>query len=66
MIKFRYENHGSIVLARPLNRRSRAWVRRTAPDNAQFFGEALAIEPRYVADFCMHVRFANTEDMEHD
>lgn len=42
------ENHGSIILMRPLDAAARAWLQQTAPEDAQFMGDALAIEPRYV------------------
>lgn len=42
------ENHGSIILMRPLDDAARTWLRETAPEDAQFMGDALAIEPRYV------------------
>jgi hypothetical protein len=43
------ENHGSIVLVRPHTRAARDWIRDNVEDTAQYFGQALAIEPRYVA-----------------
>jgi hypothetical protein len=42
------ENHGSIWLLRPLDGAAREWLNETAPSDAQFFGDALVIEPRYV------------------
>lgn len=42
------ENHGSIWLLRPLDNAAKEWLSETAPSDAQFFGDALAIEPRYV------------------
>jgi hypothetical protein len=45
---FTLENHGSIFLMRPRTKRAAAWLTDTAPDDAQFFADALAIEPRYV------------------
>ena len=47
----RIENHGSICLARPETAAQREWLLETAPEDAQFFGDALALEPRYVGDF---------------
>ena len=46
---FSLENHGSIVLMRPNTAAARRWLEATSPDDAQFFGRAMAIEPRYVA-----------------
>lgn len=47
-MKIQLENHGTIVLARPLDDEAREWLLRTAPEDAQFWGEALVIEPRFV------------------
>lgn len=44
----RLENHGSIWLLRPLDVKAQEWLRETAPDEAQFMGDAMAIERRYV------------------
>lgn len=46
--QFQLENHGSLFLVRPLNDAAREWLQRTAPEDAQFMGEAMAVEPRYV------------------
>lgn len=51
-IDIRLENHGSLYLARPLTDAAKEWINRTAPEDAQFLGNALAIEPRYVSGFC--------------
>ena len=46
----RIENHGSIYLLRSESRRAHEWlVEHTDQDAAQWFGEALVVEPRYVA-----------------
>lgn len=47
-MRFQVENHGSICLIRPLSSRAAKWLRETAPEEAQFLGKALAVEPRYV------------------
>ena len=43
------ENHVSIALVRPHTRAARDWIRGNVEDTAQYFGAALAVEPRYVA-----------------
>jgi hypothetical protein len=48
-IDVRVENRGSIVLLRPHTRAARDWIRDNVEDTAQYFGAALAVEPRYVA-----------------
>ena len=47
---FQLENHGSIFLIRPLNDAANQWLRETAPEDAQFFGDAMVVEPRYVRE----------------
>ncbi len=39
---------GSVVLVEPLTSRARAWLMNYAQKDAQWDGEALAVEPRYV------------------
>jgi hypothetical protein len=51
-LDFQLENHGSLFLLRPLNSTARDWMGDHLPmDNpeAQFWGDAIVIEPRYVA-----------------
>jgi hypothetical protein len=45
---FSVENHGSIVLVRPLTDDVRAWLEAHTDEEAQWFGRALVVEPRYV------------------
>jgi len=42
-------NHGSIVLFHLNTREASAWVEENVTREAQFFGMALVVEPRYVA-----------------
>jgi len=44
----RIENHGSIVLLRPLDDDCRTWL--LSHTDGSWFGDALAVEPRYVMD----------------
>lgn len=48
MVDLRVENHGSLMLVRPLTDAGKEWLKETAPDDAQFMGAAMAVEPRYV------------------
>lgn len=41
------ENHGSIFLFRPVSNKGRQWLHATAPEDAQWWGLALAVEHRY-------------------
>lgn len=45
---FRCENHGSLFLLRPLTRSAHSWIEEHVPSDAQWFGNALVIEHRYV------------------
>lgn len=49
---FDVENHGSLVLVRPLTLAALAWLEANVADEgedmAQWFGGALVVEPRYV------------------
>lgn len=42
------EDHGSIVLLRPLTKRTREWLEENTDPDAQWWGGALVVEPRYV------------------
>ncbi len=43
------ENHGSIVLLRPITSNARAWIDENVAWE-QSFGNAIVVEPRYVGD----------------
>ena len=45
---FSVEDHGSIVLVRPLTGDVHDWLVEHTDDEAQWFGNALVVEPRYV------------------
>jgi hypothetical protein len=45
---FRVEDHGSIVLVRPLTDDCREWLYEVT--EGSWFGGALVVEPRYVED----------------
>jgi hypothetical protein len=47
---FNIENHGTIVLIRPLTGDVKDWLVEHTNDEAQWFGNALVVEPRYVGD----------------
>jgi hypothetical protein len=49
---FELENHGSVFLLRPLNSAAKNWMSEHLPiddPETQFWGDSIAIEPRYVA-----------------
>jgi hypothetical protein len=45
---FDVENHGTIVLVRPHTPDVRAWLEEHTDEEAQWFGGALVVEPRYL------------------
>lgn len=47
------ENHGSIFLFRPLTVAAKDWIAEHVQDDAQFLGEALAVEHRYAHDLAL-------------
>jgi hypothetical protein len=49
MADIRVENHGSVVLLRPLTERAWQWFDENVEvEGWQFFGGAIAAEPRYI------------------
>ena len=50
MSDFTVTNHGSIVLVKPLTDECNDWLVEHVSDEAQWFGGALVVEPRYVED----------------
>ena len=42
------ENHGSLVLIRPLTEGGSDWLDENISEDAQHFGGAVVVEPRYV------------------
>jgi hypothetical protein len=50
MADFRFESHGSIWLCHPLNDPARNHLVEHVSIEAHWFGGALVVEPRYVAD----------------
>ena len=45
---FDIENHGTIVLVRPLTPDVKAWLEENVEEAAMWYGGALVVEPRYV------------------
>jgi hypothetical protein len=54
-------NHHSIVLFHLNTSEASAWVEENVSDEAQFFGTALVVEPRYVANLIAGMRVAGLE-----
>jgi hypothetical protein len=47
---FSVENHGSIILLKPLTKSAREWGAEHLPEDAMKWGEATVVEPRYIGD----------------
>ena len=47
-VHFEVENHGSIWLFRPLTDPAMDWVNENLPEDAMWFGDAVAIEHRLI------------------
>ena len=47
---FGVSDHGSIFLLEPRTRAARNWIDEHIADNAQFWGECVAVEHRYIWD----------------
>jgi len=45
---FDIENHGTIVLVRPLTPDVKTWLEENVEEAAMWYGGALVVEPRYV------------------
>ena len=60
-MKIRIYDHGSLALAKGLDDAGRQWITDTAPEDAQFTGDYMAIEPRCVAGFAQAALQAGAE-----
>jgi hypothetical protein len=47
-LDFCCENHGSIFLLYPLTESAKFWIEQNLPSDVQIFGNAVAIEHRYI------------------
>ena len=47
---FEVQNEGSIFLLRPCTLAARAWIAVHIPADAQYFGDAVVVEHRYILD----------------
>lgn len=53
---FYVENHGSIILLRPVSSAAKEWIDEHIPEDAQYFGNAVVVEPRYIADIVQGIQ----------
>ncbi len=56
MADVQIENHGSVFLVRPLTNAATAWLDENIDCEAQYFGGALVVEHRYIADIAEGMR----------
>ena len=57
MIDLQFTNHGSIITCEPVSEAGQAWLADHVDlEEAQFFGNAVAMEPRYAWDICEGAR----------
>lgn len=49
-------DHHSVVLLTPRSKAAREWIDQKVAEDAQFFGIALVVEPRYVDDIVAGMR----------
>lgn len=47
---FQVEDHGSLILLRPMTEAAEQWVADFIPAEAIRFGEAVVVEPRYISN----------------
>ncbi len=52
------ENHGSLFLFCPATERVRTWLKANVDSEAQWFGGALVVEPRYAEGLAEGIREA--------
>ena len=52
------EHHGTIYLVHPLTEPALAWLTEHVSEDSQWFGNALAVEHRFVADLVAGMRDA--------
>ena len=50
-LPFELDDHGTISLLYPLTEQAAQWLRNVTSEEAQFWGDALVIEHRYVESF---------------
>ena len=47
---FIFSSHGGVTLQYPASEAAREWISEHIPEDAEYFGDAVAIEPRYAGD----------------
>ena len=57
----RVENHGSLFLLWPATKRAACWLDGVIAEDAQYCGDAVVVEPRYIRDIVNGARDAGLE-----
>ena len=55
-VDFEVSGGGTVYLLRPLTDAAREWVAEHIPEDAQYLGDAVAVEHRYIADIVSGIR----------
>ena len=55
-VDFNFENHGSTWLVRPTSAAARKHLANGVSEEAQWFGGALAVEPRYIESLAQRLQ----------
>lgn len=55
------ENHGSLVLLRPVSEAAHDWIEEHLPEDRMYFGEAVVVGPRYVLHIVFGMKNAGLE-----
>lgn len=53
---FQVQNHGSIVLLEPISVQASEWLELHIGDDAQFWGNSVVVEPRYLQNIVAGIR----------
>lgn len=59
--EFDVQDEGSIVLFKPLTDEAREWLECNVQEDAQWFGGALVVEPRYAANLAQGILEASDD-----
>jgi hypothetical protein len=58
MDEIQIENQGSLILFIPITENAKTWLQENVQEDAQWFGKALVVEPRYAGDLARGCREA--------
>lgn len=47
-VDLQVENHGSLMLLRPMTATGETWISEHIEEDAPYIGKAVAVEPRYI------------------